>query len=147
MDNQSESEEEAVELGVGQRIRAFVFERVLGSKCLKGASSSMGDPSNVTCRSCMTSRRAACVFAGARLISSANNRFVKTGPRRVTNSPDRMSYITWPTMSLGMRSGVNWILAQWPPNVLAKDRTRRVLPNPGSPSINTCPPANNPNNA
>ena len=30
--------------------------------------------------------RAAWVFAGARLISSANNKLVNTGPRRISNS-------------------------------------------------------------
>ena len=41
----------------------------------------------VTCRSCITSRSALCTLAGARLISSARSRFVKTGPRVVPNSP------------------------------------------------------------
>src|SRR4026209_1630284 len=39
----------------------------------------------VTCRSCMTSSSALCTFAGARLISSASRRFVKTGPSAVVN--------------------------------------------------------------
>ena len=37
-------------------------------------------PSIVTCRSCIASSSAACVFGGARLISSASRRFVKIGP-------------------------------------------------------------------
>ena len=41
----------------------------------------------VTCRSCMTSRSALWTLAGARLISSASSRFVKTGPSEVVNSP------------------------------------------------------------
>ena len=41
----------------------------------------------VTCRSCMTSSRALCTLAGARLISSASSRLVKTGPLVVSNSP------------------------------------------------------------
>jgi hypothetical protein len=41
----------------------------------------------VTCRSCMTSSNALWTLAGARLISSARRKFVKTGPRVVPNSP------------------------------------------------------------
>ena len=41
----------------------------------------------VTWRSCMTSSSALWTLAGARLISSASRRFVKTGPRVVPNSP------------------------------------------------------------
>jgi hypothetical protein len=41
----------------------------------------------VTCRSCIASSKADCTFAGARLISSANRRFAKTGPRRVEKLP------------------------------------------------------------
>jgi len=41
----------------------------------------------VTCRSCIASRSALCTFAGARLISSARSRFVKTGPSEVWKSP------------------------------------------------------------
>ena len=37
-------------------------------------------PSTVTCRSCIASSSAACVFGGVRLISSASSRPVKTGP-------------------------------------------------------------------
>ena len=45
-----------------------------------GRSSGRVVPSIVTCRSCIASSSAACVFGGARLISSARSRFVKTGP-------------------------------------------------------------------
>ena len=41
----------------------------------------------VTWRSCITSSSALCTFAGARLISSASSRLVKTGPSEVSNSP------------------------------------------------------------
>ena len=41
----------------------------------------------VTCFSCIDSRSADCTFAGARLISSANRRFVNTGPFFGVNSP------------------------------------------------------------
>src|ERR1041384_6248302 len=49
---------------------------------MKGGSSACAWPSIVTCASCITSRSAACVFAGARLISSASSRLTNTGPRR-----------------------------------------------------------------
>ena len=45
-----------------------------------GRSSGRVTPSIVTCRSCIASSSAACVFGGARLISSASSRFVKIGP-------------------------------------------------------------------
>jgi hypothetical protein len=48
-------------------------------------------PSIVTCRSCIASSSAACVFGGARLISSARRRFAKIGPGRNSNSPLRWS--------------------------------------------------------
>ena len=45
-----------------------------------GGSSGCVTPSIVTWRSCIASRSAACVFGGARLISSARRRLVKIGP-------------------------------------------------------------------
>jgi hypothetical protein len=41
----------------------------------------------VTWCSCITSSSALCTLAGARLISSASSRLVKTGPSDVPNSP------------------------------------------------------------
>jgi hypothetical protein len=40
-----------------------------------------------------------------------------------------------PVMSAGMRSGVNWILANSQPSTRASVRTRRVLATPGTPSM------------
>ena len=40
----------------------------------------------VTCRSCMASSRAACVFGGVRLISSARITLRNSGPSRKRNS-------------------------------------------------------------
>src|ERR1035437_6486681 len=42
----------------------------------------------VTWCSCITSSSALCTLAGARLISSASSRLVKTGPSDVPNSPE-----------------------------------------------------------
>ena len=134
-------EEEAVELRLGQRIRALLLDRILRGEHherLRGRASP--SPSIVTCRSCMTSSSADCVLAGARLISSASRRFVKTGPWRVTNWP-LASNSVWPTTSAGMRSGVNWMRAKLPSNVRASARTSSVLPRPGTPSSSTWPPA------
>ncbi len=47
---------------------------------MNGRSSGWVCPSAVTWCSCIASRSAACVFGGARLISSARRRFAKTGP-------------------------------------------------------------------
>ena len=54
-----------------------------------GSATRWVSPAIVTWRSCITSSRALCTLAGARLISSASRRFVKTGPRAVVNSPVR----------------------------------------------------------
>ena len=54
-----------------------------------GSATRWVSPAIVTWRSCITSRSALCTFAGARLISSARRRFVKTGPSEVVNSPVR----------------------------------------------------------
>ena len=70
-------------------------------------------PDAVTRCSSMACSSAACVFGGVRLISSASRMFVKIGPRRKRKrrSPvfTSCSSTSVPVMSLGMRSGVNWI--------------------------------------
>ncbi len=85
----------------------------------------------------MASSSAACVFGVARLISSARRISVKIGPGRNSNSWVFMSRIDVPVMSLGMRSGVNWTLANFNPSRLATIRTRVVFPTPGTSSIRT----------
>ena len=78
----------------------------------KGLGSGRLRPVMVTWRSAMASSRADWVLGVARLISSASSSWVNTGPSRNTSlrvpvwgSSSRM----WvPTMSAGMRSGVNW---------------------------------------
>ena len=61
----------------------------------------------VTCPSSMASSKALCTLAGARLISSANKIWVKTGPDCRTNRRSKGSYMTVPVKSPGRRSGVN----------------------------------------
>ena len=72
------------------------------------ADSGCPTPSIVTVRSCIASSSAACVFAGARLISSASTRSAKIGPGRNVNSRAPLKSVT-PVMSAGIKSGVNWM--------------------------------------
>ncbi len=53
---------------------------------MNGRASSYVSPSIVTCRSCMHSSSADCVFGDARLISSTRTMFANTGPARNSNS-------------------------------------------------------------
>ena len=85
----------------------------------------------VTWRSCIASSSAACVFGGARLISSARRRLAKTGPGRNTNSAVRWSKICEPVTSPGIRSGVNWIRAKRRDVACANERAISVLARPG----------------
>ena len=70
-------------------------------------------PATVTSYSCIACNSAAWVFGGVRLISSASTMLAKTGPRmkRKLRLPlaGSWSMISVPVMSLGIRSGVNWI--------------------------------------
>ena len=98
----------------------------------------------LTWRSAMASSRADCTLAGARLISSASTRLAKTGPSSVSNrSVDGRQ--TWvPTMSAGIRSGVNCSREKLPPTTSARVRTASVLATPGTPSSRTWPRASRP---
>ena len=70
--------EEPVELGLGQRVRPLLFDRVLGREHEERRLQRVLRRSIVTCRSCIASRSEACVFGGARLISSARRRLAKS---------------------------------------------------------------------
>ena len=96
-----------------------------------GGSSGRVTPSIVTCRSCIASSSAACVFGGARLISSARRRLVKIGPGQERNSPRRWSKIDEPVTSDGIRSGVNWMRANWSDVACANERAISVFARPG----------------
>jgi hypothetical protein len=107
-------EHEAVELRLGQRIGAFLLDRVLRRQHEERARAAGSvAPPTVTCRSCIASSSAACVFGGARLISSASTMLAKIGPsqeREARACRWRSSSITSvPVMSAGIRSGVNWM--------------------------------------
>ena len=83
-------------------------------------------------------------FAGARLISSASTRLAKIGPSSVSkrSADDRQTWV--PTMSAGIRSGVNCNRENVPPKVSASVRTASVLATPGTPSSSTWPRASSP---
>jgi hypothetical protein len=79
-------------------------------------------------------------LGGVRLISSASNRFVKTGPSRNASSPWLLPITIEPVMSPGIRSGVNCTRRASTERLAASVRTSRVLAVPGTPSISTWPP-------
>ena len=108
---------------------------------MNGFGSGSVCPSSVTWYSCITSSRALCVFAGARLISSASSTCVNTGPRTIRSSRVDGSSTAWPVMSDGIMSGVNCTRAWASDSACASARTSSVLPRPGTPSIRTCPDA------
>lgn len=86
-----ELQEEAVELGLGQGVRALVLDRVHGGGDEERLRQLAGVPSTVTWRSSIASRREDWVLGGVRLISSARRRLVKTGPFWNENSAVRAS--------------------------------------------------------
>ena len=53
----------------------------------KGSGNRCVSPPIVSCRSCMASNKALCVFGGVRLISSAKITFPKSGPLMNRNAP------------------------------------------------------------
>ena len=96
----------------------------------------------------MASSSALCVLGGVRLISSASRMLPKMGPctnvqvrRPLVGSSSMMSV---PVMSLGIRSGVNWMRLNTRPRVCAMVRTSSVLAVPGRPVIRQWPPTNRP---
>ena len=81
-----DEEQEAIELGFGQRIGAFLLDGVLrGQHEERDRASDNPTPPMETLRSCMASSRAACVFGGVRLISSASRMLANTGPGKNLN--------------------------------------------------------------
>src|SRR6185312_2776373 len=77
----------------------------------------------------MTSSRADCTLAGARLISSASRKLWNTGPSSVSNRPVSGRHTRVPTRSAGTRSGVNWMRPYVPPSEQADEQAleHRVL--------------------
>ena len=89
----------------------------------------------------MASRSAACVFGGARLISSPSSRLQKTGPGRNSKLAVRWSKTDEPVTSEGSRSGVNCTRPKRRPVAVANERAMSVLATPGTSSSRTCPSA------
>ena len=80
---------EAVDLRLGQRVRALRLDRVLRRHDEERLGTGCVSCAIVTWRSCITSSSADCTFAGARLISSASRKLQKTGPSSVSNVAGR----------------------------------------------------------
>src|SRR5262245_9178727 len=95
----------------------------------------------VTWRSCIACKRAAWVFGGVRLISSASTIWAKIGPLTKRNSrlPELSSRMVVPVMSDGIRSGVNWMRLNWTSRICAIELTISVLARPGTPTRRQCP--------
>jgi len=116
------------------------------AKTWKGRGRGNVCPALVTRYSCIDWRRAAWVFGGVRLISSASRMLQKMGP--FTKRKDRRlvlwssSRISVPVMSEGIRSGVNWIRLKSSSSTAARVLISRVLASPGTPTKSTCPRAN-----
>jgi hypothetical protein len=104
-------EQEAVELGLGQRVGALHLERVLRGQHEERRLERCTLAGDGPCCSCIASSSADCVLGVARLISSASSRLAKTGPgwKRNWRWPSCSMSTLVPTMSAGIRSGVNWM--------------------------------------
>src|SRR5215216_4452056 len=87
----------------------------------------------------MHSRSAACVFGGARLISSTRRRFAKMGPGRNSNSFERWLKTLTPVTSEGSRSGVNCMREKEQSIERASAFASIVFPTPGKSSMIRCP--------
>src|SRR5688500_18336256 len=97
----------------------------------------------VTEPSLIASSSADCVFGVARLISSASTMFAKIGPRwnsKRLPPPGSSTMTLVPTMSAGIRSGVNWTRENEAWMHSESVRTSIVLPRPGTPSRRAWPP-------
>ena len=98
-------------------------------------------PSTVTWRSSMHSSSADWVLGEARLISSPTTMLAKIAPG--LNSNSRVSWLQTetPVMSLGSRSGVNWIRRTEQSMERASALASIVLPTPGTSSMSRWPSA------
>src|SRR6476659_1562056 len=83
----------------------------------------------------MHSSSADCVFGEARFTSSTSRRLAKTGPCRNSNSFVRWSKTLTPVMSVGSRSGVNWMRENVQSTERASALASIVFPTPGKSSM------------
>ena len=100
--------EEAVALRLGERVDALRLDRVLRVATTRnGSGIAKVRPPTVTWRSAIASSSADWTRAGARLISSTSTTLARIGPGSTSKASDEGRKIRVPTMSDGIRSGVN----------------------------------------
>src|SRR5438132_3609984 len=108
------------------------------AKTRNGSSSGYVRPPAVTRCSCIACRSAACVFGGVRLLSSARSTCANTGPDTKRNARRPVvwssSSTSVPVMSLGIRSGVNWMRLKVRESASANVEMSRVFASPGTPT-------------
>ena len=140
-----ELEEEAVELGLGERVGPLHLERVLRRE----------DDERLVEREGLAAHRDAVLLhrleqralrLGRGAVDLVGQDDVgEDGPLRNSNTlppPCVSSMTVVPMMSAGIRSGVNWMRENGEAErVSDRTRTSIVLPRPGTPSSSACPPA------
>jgi hypothetical protein len=139
-----EFEEETVELRFGQRIRAFLLDRVLRREHGERLRKRTGFAARRHLQFLhgfeergLRLRRRAVDFVGEHEV-----RVDRSLWRRSERRPPSSSSTIVPTTSVGMRSGVNWMRDIERSSAEPSAFTSAVLPIPGTPSRSACPPAN-----
>ena len=137
-------EEEAVELRLGQRVGALHLDRVLrgeheerlGERVLL-----LGDGDAVLLH--RLEQRALRLGRGAVDLVGQHQVARRSGPAGSGSAarPPSSTMMLVPTMSAGIRSGVNWMRLKPRSSASASVRTSIVLPRPGTPSSSAWPPA------
>ena len=140
-------EHEAVELGLGQRIGAFLLDRVLrgqheerlGQRCRVPPDGDLVLLHRLQQRRLRLGRRAVDLVGQDHV--GEDRALAGTGTRAL---PERLSsWITSvPVMSEGIRSGVNWMRLNSSDRASASVRISSVLARPGTPTSRQCPRAN-----
>ena len=132
-DRQHDLEQEAVELGLGQRVGAFVLDRVLGGRHQERAGQLSGDPvdRDLPLLHRLQQRR---LRLGGRPVDLVGQQQV--GEQRAlaeASSPARPSITIEPVMSPGIRSGVNCTRRVSTSSEPARVRTSSVFATPARP--------------
>ena len=139
-------QQEAVELRLGQRMRAVVLDGILRRHHQERLRQAMHDAVDADrALGHRLEQRRLGLRRLARLISSASTTCAKRGPGWKTKAPvARPSCISGteaPTRSAGSRSLVNWMRRKLASTERASACASVVLPTPGTSSTSTCPPA------
>src|SRR5262249_32665055 len=132
----------AVELGLGQRVGALLLDRVLRGEDGEDARQRVAGAVHGHLPLLHRLEQRGLRLGGARLISSPSRNWANTGPGRKWKPCRSGSKMLVPTMSAGIRSGVNWMRLKSQVKMRARTRTSRVLAVPGMPSMSRWPPAN-----